>query len=109
MTRRDLTLHLLREASASGVTTADFLRAGVGSRYGARLRELREAGHTITAKRERDGSWRYTLNPERDIAPAPTPALSGSAGTAHPAAASGVALAGETGRLFEQPAQGEAH
>jgi hypothetical protein len=61
MTRRDLALHLLREAGSRGITTAEFLRAGVGSRYSARIMELRQAGHVIEAERIREGSWRYVL------------------------------------------------
>ena len=60
-TRRDLVLRLLRAAGARGVTTSDLLVAGVGSRYSARLLELRERGYTITSERERQGQWRYRL------------------------------------------------
>jgi hypothetical protein len=61
MTRRWLLLKLLEEAGDRGVTTGEILTAGVGSRYGARLLELREAGHVVEGERERDGSWRYRL------------------------------------------------
>ena len=61
MTRRQLVLHLLREAGPRGVTTAELLQAGCGSRYGGRLFELREQGHVIEGERLREGSWRYRL------------------------------------------------
>lgn len=65
-TRRDLLAHLLREAGNRGITTGELLQAGVGSRYSARLLELRELGWVVEAKRIRDGSWRYTLLWEPD-------------------------------------------
>ncbi len=61
MTRRDLLLNVLEQAGARGVTTAEIIQAGVGSRYGARLLELRERGYVVEAVRVRDGSYRYTL------------------------------------------------
>jgi hypothetical protein len=63
MTRRDLALSLLQDAGPRGVTTSEFMNAGVGSRYSARVRELRQAGWSITSERIREGSWRYTLEP----------------------------------------------
>ena len=73
MSRRELLLHLLRQAGERGVTTSELLQACVGSRYGARLLELREEGHTISAERVRDGAWRYTLLDEPPAAVAETP------------------------------------
>ena len=61
MTRDALLLRLLKDAGTRGVTTAEIMRAGVGERFGARLHELREAGHTIHSEHVRQGSWRYTL------------------------------------------------
>ncbi len=61
MTRRALLGHLLEQAGERGLTTAELLQAGIGSRYSARIWELREAGWVIEAHRIRDGSWRYTL------------------------------------------------
>lgn len=61
MTRRALLLHLLQEAGDRGLTTAEIIQAGVGSRYGARLLELRKEGWVVEAERVRDGSWRYRL------------------------------------------------
>lgn len=60
-TRRDLVLKLLKGAGARGVTTNELLAAGVGSRYSARVLELRERGYGITSERIRNGQWRYTL------------------------------------------------
>lgn len=62
MNRRTLVLSLLEDAGSAGVTTGDFLRAGCGSRFGARVQELRDRGYTITSERVRDGSWRYILD-----------------------------------------------
>lgn len=60
-TRKWLLLSILESAGSRGVTTAECMAAGVGSRYSARLMELRDAGYVIESVRERDGSWRYTL------------------------------------------------
>lgn len=75
-TRRDLALRLLRDAGSKGVTTGQLLTAGVGSRYSARLRELRERGYVISSECVRPGQWRYTLlrEPPRAAAPASPPA-----------------------------------
>ncbi len=64
MTRRDLALRQLQRAGDRGVTTAEFLGAGVGSRYSARVLELRELGYVISSERVRDGQWRYCLSSE---------------------------------------------
>jgi hypothetical protein len=63
-TRRALVYQLLRDAGPRGVTTNDLLLAGVGSRYSARILELREVGYVIESQRLRDGQWRYTLTHE---------------------------------------------
>lgn len=60
-TRKALALALLRASGDAGVSTAEFMRAGVGSRYGARLKELRDEGHHIITTYERQGSHRYFL------------------------------------------------
>jgi len=58
-------LRLLRSAGDRGVTTQDFLLAGVGSRYSARIFELRrEFGCDIEEQRQRAGSSRYWLREE---------------------------------------------
>ena len=67
MIRRRLALEALRDAGKHGVTTAGLLKAGAGSRYGARLKELREEGHEISSVRLRDGEWLYTLVSEPDV------------------------------------------
>lgn len=73
VTRRQLTLHLLREAGGRGVTTSEFLEGGCGSRFGGRILELREQGHMIETERVREGSFRYTLtfDVERDTTTRP--------------------------------------
>lgn len=60
MTKRELCLHLLE--TQEWVTTNEFLAAGCGSRFGARIQELRDRGYDIPpAERVRDGQARYTL------------------------------------------------
>ena len=61
MTKRDLLAYLLRQAGERGVTTGELLQAGIGSRYSARLMELRADGWVVSAERIRDGAWKYTL------------------------------------------------
>ncbi len=59
---KDLVRHRLEEAGPHGVSTADFLRAGCGSRFGARIHELRhEEGLRIDERYLRPGSSLYTL------------------------------------------------
>lgn len=60
MTRRELVLDLLH-ANPEGVTTSRFLREGCGSRFGARIQELRNQGYSITCERVREGEFRYQL------------------------------------------------
>lgn len=75
MSRRALVLQLLTEAGPRGVTTAEFLEAGCGSRFGGRIFELRRDGHAIDARPIRTGSYRYTLRaPEPQLPPADLPA-----------------------------------
>lgn len=115
MTHKELALHLLREAGDRGVTTAEMLQAGVGSRYSARLLELRQEGHLIESERIREGSWLYTLthdaerggggaNPQRPGIPAATasPGAEGGAGESNRGSLS--AGAADTGALFDLPA-----
>ncbi len=74
--RQALLQRLLLNAGANGVTTAEILQAGVGSRYGQRIKELRDDhGLVITAVRETQSRWRYTLvfDVERGGAPAACP------------------------------------
>lgn len=98
MTRRDLLAHLLVEAGDRGLTTAELLQAGVGSRYSARLLELRELGWVIESERIRDGSWRYTLVRKPDVDRDASPRRDSAEGT--PAQGTrGVPV--DTGRLFE--------
>ena len=66
-----LTRHLLEEAAPRGVTTNEFLVAGCGSRFGARIHELRHAaGLRIDEERMRDGQSRYRLIQPAEPAPA---------------------------------------
>lgn len=62
MSKREHVLQLLRAAGPRGVTTAEFLEDGqCGSRFGARVQELRDAGWSIDARRVRAGSHVYVL------------------------------------------------
>jgi hypothetical protein len=61
MSKRALVLSLLREAGDRGVTTGQFIEAGCGSRFGARVQELRNAGLRIEARPVRAGSHLYVL------------------------------------------------
>jgi hypothetical protein len=67
MSRKWLLLRLLKDAGSVGATTADLLAAGVGSRYGARLLELRDHGYVIESRRERQSSFRYILTDEPGV------------------------------------------
>jgi hypothetical protein len=63
--RQALLRQLLVNAGSRGVTTAEILQAGVGSRYGQRIKELRDDhGLVIEASRETQSRWRYTLTPD---------------------------------------------
>lgn len=59
MTNKDRTLELLKDQE--WVYTGDFLRAGCGSRFGARIAELRDEGHEILCEAVRPGEYRYKL------------------------------------------------
>lgn len=54
------------------VTTHDLLMAGCGSRYSARIMELRHLGYEIEAEQVRPGSWRYRRSAGPESAPAAT-------------------------------------
>lgn len=59
-TSKGLVRHLLEEAGDIGVTTAAFLRAGCGSRFGARICELRhDDGMVIVEQRVSRSSSLY--------------------------------------------------
>lgn len=66
--------HLLVEAGPDGVTTNQLMAFGAGSRYSARILELRDQGMTIESVKVTEGNWRYTLVGAgvRTSAPAPT-------------------------------------
>lgn len=61
-TAKALVRHLLEEAGETGVTTNGFLRAGCGSRFGARIHELRhDEGLRIDERYLRPGASLYRL------------------------------------------------
>lgn len=105
MTRKLTLLAILEAAGDRGATTAELIQGGVGSRYSARLLELRDEGYVIHGERVRDGSWRYTLtdSPVELDGPIPLgPVEGGGPG------ALGVSGAG-TPALFDMPAVSRAH
>lgn len=68
MTQRDRVLQALEAAGARGLTGLELFDATGSMRYGARILELREQGHNITAERtgtSKSGAaiFRYTLTP----------------------------------------------
>ncbi len=75
-TSKGLVRHLLEEAGEMGVTTAAFLRAGCGSRFGARICELRhQDGMEISEQRVSRGSSLYV---SADVSPGPVSTPSAS-------------------------------
>lgn len=64
-TQRNAVRRLLRVARHRGVTTAEFLAAGI-PRFSGRLLELRDEGYVISTERIGRGKWRYTLISEPD-------------------------------------------
>lgn len=54
------TLRMLQEAGPRGVTTGEFIRAGI-ARFSARIGELKAVGWVIAGKREHEHGWRFTL------------------------------------------------
>lgn len=55
-------LAALQAAGSRGATTHELCQSHVGgTRYSARLLELRKAGYRITTTYERKGSYRYVL------------------------------------------------
>lgn len=58
MNQREQVLAMLKQAGDRGVTTADFLGAYL-PRFSARIKELRDEGHTIRTERLSQSSSRY--------------------------------------------------
>lgn len=81
-TKRQRCLAVLRRCGAEGATIGDFLQAGVGTRYGSRIDELRNEGHTISYTRR---TGLYHLTRDADYLPAPGPMNKPSIGEATPA------------------------
>jgi hypothetical protein len=74
MTKQQIALNALRLARPGGVTGSQLLEEGCGTRYGARIQDLRDQGHRISSKRVRDGLFLYTLafDVERDTGQPPS-------------------------------------
>lgn len=64
MTRKEITLALLQTAAANekGVTTQEFLTCGAGSRFGARILELRQEGFIIQGQVAESNGRRKRVN-----------------------------------------------
>lgn len=68
---RQRVFEALALAGQHGCTTGQLCQPGVGGvRFGARVKELRDEGHRITATLVRPGSHRYVLEPVATTAPA---------------------------------------
>jgi spermidine/putrescine-binding protein len=63
MTRREVVYTVLRERANEWTSGNTLVAAGAGYRYGARIEELRKAGHSIESRRSPDNStvWEYRL------------------------------------------------
>jgi hypothetical protein len=70
MTNRDVAYNVLRDHANEWVSGMTLIAAGAGIRFGARIADLREAGHTIESRRDPSGAavWEYRLVIE-DVAP----------------------------------------
>jgi hypothetical protein len=58
---KDRILAALQDAGARGVTNHEFNDGMRIYRYGARIEELRKAGHAIASIDEGNGCWRFVL------------------------------------------------
>jgi len=67
MTNKEKVLALLKSSQVFGdgwVSIGRFLEAGCGTRYGARVQDLRDEGYVIESKyfgKSGQGDWRYKL------------------------------------------------
>jgi hypothetical protein len=71
MSNRDVAYNVLRDHANEWISGNTLVAAGAGYRYSARIAELREAGHTIEARRDPSGKssvWEFRLV-LRDVAP----------------------------------------
>jgi hypothetical protein len=71
MSNRDIAYNVLRDHANEWISGNTLVAAGAGYRYSARIAELREAGHTIEARRDPSGKssvWEFRLV-LRDVAP----------------------------------------
>lgn len=56
MTKREITYHVLRDNAGMWVSGKVLVEAGAGWRFGARIHELRQAGHRIERKADPDSA-----------------------------------------------------
>ena len=63
MSRRSVVYTVLRERANEWTSGNTLVAAGAGYRFGARIEELRKAGHTIESRRAPGNSatWEYRL------------------------------------------------
>jgi hypothetical protein len=63
MSNRDIAYNVLRDHANEWVSGMTLIAAGAGIRFGARLKDLRDAGHHIESRRDPSGAavWEYRL------------------------------------------------
>lgn len=68
-TNRERVLEALRQAGATGCTNVELVAVGGMRAVGARLPELRDAGHDIETVCEGRGRWRFVLHEPARLKP----------------------------------------
>lgn len=109
--KKQICLQVLRAAKRESrpATTGEFMRAGAGERFGARLHELRSEGHEIESWYHREGSAYYELTHDaesgaaRQVGPNPLPGGSDGLEAASPVAVGAGAGLDAEGALFALP------
>jgi hypothetical protein len=63
MSNRDVAYNVLRDHPNQWISGMTLIAAGAGIRFGARLKDLRDAGHNIESRRDPSGAavWEYRL------------------------------------------------
>lgn len=78
MTQRELTLDLLRISGQMGVNSYDLTYKYSIKQAPTRIRELKQEGHTIVSRKNRDRSVTYILFKEKPLESNPRAKSSGS-------------------------------
>ncbi len=73
VTKREIVYTVLRERANEWVNGNDLVAAGAGYRFGARIHELREAGHLILEKRSKASAVHDYQLVITDVAPGQIP------------------------------------